>query len=160
MEIFDSIGKRLLEVRERMEMTQSEFAAIAAEAGVPGTTRQSQAKYEKGVAMPSAAYLSVIAAAGADVLYILTGRPTVSVSVARPLPADEQLWLDCYRGWDMPIKRQELARALGLSPTDGPDAPRSSPAGRVGGAYSQHSTGANAVQIGSAGGKVSVKKGR
>lgn len=121
MEIFDSIGKRLLEVRERMEMTQSEFAAIAAEAGVPGATRQSQAKYEKGLAMPSAAYLSTIASAGADVLYILTGKPAVLASATRPLPPDEQMWLDCYQGWDMPVKRRELARALGLPSTGAPD---------------------------------------
>lgn len=121
MEIFDSIGKRLFEVRERMEMTQSEFAAIAAEAGVPGATRQSQAKYEKGLAMPSAAYLSAIAAAGADALYILTGKPNVPAAAVRPLPPDEQMWLECYQGWDMPVKRQELVRALSLSPMDRPE---------------------------------------
>lgn len=75
MEIFSSIGSRLLEVREQLGKTQSDFAAIAAAAGVPGATRQSQAKYEKGLATPSAAYLAAIAAAGADVLYILTGIP-------------------------------------------------------------------------------------
>ena len=73
MEIINSIGERLLAVRENMHKTQSDFAEIAASAGVPGATRQSQAKYEKGLATPSAAYLAAIAAAGADVLYILTG---------------------------------------------------------------------------------------
>lgn len=74
MEQIISIGSRLREVREEMQKTQSDFAAIASFAGVPGATRQSQAKYEKGHSSPGAAYLSAIGEAGADVLYILTGR--------------------------------------------------------------------------------------
>ena len=74
MEIFISIGERLKEVRVAMGMSQTEFAEIAADAGVPGATRQSQANYEKGRQMPSAAYLAAIAAEGADVLYVVTGR--------------------------------------------------------------------------------------
>ncbi|PZP61199.1 MAG: transcriptional regulator [Delftia acidovorans] len=74
MEINASIGARLKEVREELGLSQTEFAQIAEKAGVPGATRQSQAKYEKGLAAPSAAYLATIAAAGADVLYILTGQ--------------------------------------------------------------------------------------
>lgn len=73
MEINNSIGIRLKESRERLGKTQSEFAEIAADFGAPGVTRQSQAKYEKGLATPSAAYLAGIAATGVDVLYILTG---------------------------------------------------------------------------------------
>lgn len=82
MEYFVSIGERLREVRERLGKTQSDFADIAASAGVPGATRQSQAKYEKGLSSPSAAYLSAIAAAGADVLYILTGQPIAEATSA------------------------------------------------------------------------------
>ena len=74
MEINICIGARLREVREALELSQTEFAQIAERAGVPGATRQSQAKYEKGLATPGAAYLAAIAAAGADVLYILTGQ--------------------------------------------------------------------------------------
>lgn len=157
MEIFDSIGARLLKVREQMEKTQSDFAAIAAKAGVPGATRQSQAKYEKGIATPSATYLAAIAAEGADVLYILTGQS--SGPITQPLPVDEQMWLDCYRGWDVPVKRKELARALNLSFTDVPEATQATVSGQVT-AANQHNIGHNAVQVGSAGGKVSVKKGR
>jgi len=83
MEINKSIGSRLLEVRESMGKTQSDFAAIAVAAEVPGATRQSQAKYEKGITTPSATYLAAIAAAGADVLYIVTG--------SRDGPAPERL---------------------------------------------------------------------
>lgn len=74
MGIFDSIGRRLREVREGMGLTQSEFAAIAAAAGARGATRQSQALYEKGERMPDAAYLGAVAGAGCDVLYVLTGQ--------------------------------------------------------------------------------------
>ncbi len=80
MEINVSIGARLREVRESMGLSQTEFAEIAAKAGVPGATRQSQAKYEKGMAAPSSGYLAAIAAAGADVLYILTGQKNSVVS--------------------------------------------------------------------------------
>ena len=76
MEINVCIGGRLKEVREALGLSQTEFAQIAERAGVPGATRQSQAKYEKGLATPGAAYLAAIAAAGADVLYILTGQPS------------------------------------------------------------------------------------
>lgn len=100
MEIFNSIGSRLLEVRESMDKTQSEFASIAAAAGVPGATRQSQAKYEKGIAMPSAAYVAAIAAAGADVLYILTGQRSQPVPESAMLPPRQRALLDNYEHTD------------------------------------------------------------
>ena len=147
MEIFNSIGDRLKEVREFMEQSQSDFACIAAAAGVPGATRQSQAKYEKGLASPSAAYLAAIAAEGADVLYILTGQ-RMRAPIKTP-PPDEQMWLDCYRGWETPVKKKELARALGVSASDSSAGDFST--GHVGGTYSQHNTGHGSVQIGSIG---------
>jgi transcriptional regulator with XRE-family HTH domain len=49
-------------------LTQPELAAIG------GTSRPTQARYESGGSFPDAAYLAAISAAGADVLYILTGR--------------------------------------------------------------------------------------
>lgn len=92
--------------------------------------------------------MAAIAAAGADVLYILTG------SRAGPAPlvltAEELTLLDYFRDASKEVRRAALGALLGAS----------APAGAVGGTHSQHSTGANAVQIGSAGGKVSVKKGR
>lgn len=88
MELFNSIGKRLREVRKGMGLSQSDFAGIAERAGVPGATRQSQARYEKGEQMPSAAYLAAIAQAKADVLYILTGQDVVSKQQPEPLTED------------------------------------------------------------------------
>ena len=82
MEINISIGERLREQRELMGKSQTEFALIAVAAGVPGATRQSQAKYEKGLASASAAYMAAIAAAGVDVMYVLTGQRSKSVTPA------------------------------------------------------------------------------
>lgn len=48
MNIFDSIGARLREERERLGYSQTAVAELAEKAGVKGATRQSQALYEKG----------------------------------------------------------------------------------------------------------------
>ena len=60
-------GRRLREERERLGLSQTAFAAIGL------ASKGSQILYEKGKPCPSN-YLSAIAAHGADVLYILTGR--------------------------------------------------------------------------------------
>ncbi|WP_228488011.1 hypothetical protein [Rhodocyclus gracilis] len=48
-------------------MSQTDFGELG------GVSRKSQFNYEDGGRLPDAAYLSAIASAGADVLYILTG---------------------------------------------------------------------------------------
>lgn len=107
MELFICIGKRLREVREGMGLSQSEFAGIAERAGVPGATRQSQARYEKGEQMPGAAYLAAIAGAGADVFYILTGQTIVSKQQPEPPTHEEIEILVNYR-----LSREEDRQAL------------------------------------------------
>lgn len=84
-----SIGERLREERERLGFSQASFAEIT------GAHRKSQGNYELGERMPDAAYLAAIAAAGADVLYILTGSR--SAAVAPTLSRDEAGMLDSYR---------------------------------------------------------------
>jgi len=96
MEHFLDIGKRLKEEREALSKTQSEFAEIAAAAGVAGTTRQSQARYEKGQQSPSVAYLSALAPVGVDIAYVLTGvrsRPEIKPVEVRAtvLPTNEPM---------------------------------------------------------------------
>ncbi|MBQ1782907.1 MAG: helix-turn-helix transcriptional regulator [Gammaproteobacteria bacterium] len=98
MERFESIGARLREERERLGKSQTDFAAIAEAAGVPGATRQSQSLYEKGKRMPDAGYLAAVAAVGVDVLYVLTGSRSVSPSVKESQSGTEQwqravLWM-------------------------------------------------------------------
>lgn len=101
MDLFDSIGARLKEERERLGQSQTDTAAIAEAAGAPGATRQSQALYEKGKRMPDAAYLAAIAAAGADVLYILTGVRVGEIKLSPKIPLtitrEEAALLDNYR---------------------------------------------------------------
>ena len=75
------IGTRLREERERLEMTQEEFG----QAG--GVLKRALIRYEKGERMPDAAFLAAIAAAGADVLYILTGQRS-GVAAAAPVVAE------------------------------------------------------------------------
>lgn len=106
---------RLREERERLGLSQTEAAEMAANAGVAGATRQSQALYEKGKRMPDAAYLSVIQAAGYDVLYILTGQRQGSV-VPSPAPAltrEEECFLDNWRNCPQDAK-QRITEASAL----------------------------------------------
>jgi transcriptional regulator with XRE-family HTH domain len=97
-----AIGERLKMERQRLGLPQPAMGALA------GVTKMSQINYEKGERMPDAAYLEAIAAAGADVLYILTGTrapasdsdPALRAAQnVRPygLSADEAALLDNYR---------------------------------------------------------------
>lgn len=66
-----TISDRLREERLRLDLVQPEMADLG------GVGKQSQINYESGKRQPDADYLSRIAAAGADVAYILTGKRTV-----------------------------------------------------------------------------------
>lgn len=70
METFVGIGERLKEERERIGLSQTEFAAKA------GASKNSQYNYEKGERSPDAAYLAAADEMGVDVLYVVTGRRT------------------------------------------------------------------------------------
>ena len=76
-----TIGARIREERNRMALPQEAFGAI------PGVTNQAQIKYEKDERHPDTLYLAAIAAAGADVLYILTGQRS-GVAAAAPVVAE------------------------------------------------------------------------
>lgn len=87
-----SIGDRLREERERLDLNQTQFAERA------GTTRKTQFNYESNARRPDADYLAALAAAGVDVLYVLTGQ-----RVHAPPPAlsrEETALLDNYRHAD------------------------------------------------------------
>ena len=68
--IFVTIGARLREERERLGLSQQAFASIG------NVTKQTQITWEKAEQFPNAAFLAAIDGAGADVLYIVTGRRT------------------------------------------------------------------------------------
>lgn len=69
-----AFGERLREERDRLGLNQEELGLIG------GVNRNTQGKYEKGERSPDTKYLEAIAAAGVDILYLVTGRRT-------PLPA-------------------------------------------------------------------------
>ena len=96
-----------------MGKTQSDFAQIAAAAGVPGATRQSQAKYEKGLASPSAAYLSAVALQGVDVRYVLTGEREVPQPLS--LTTEEKTLLGYFRDASKAARGAALGALLGAS---------------------------------------------
>ncbi|KAF3999044.1 helix-turn-helix domain-containing protein [Glaciimonas immobilis] len=62
------IGLRLKEERERLGMSQTEFAALC------DVGRKTQFNYESDERSPDANYLAAIAQSGADIGYIVTGR--------------------------------------------------------------------------------------
>lgn len=66
------IGDRLKAERERLGFTQSDFAALV------GASKKSQIRWEHDESYPDAAALAAFAAAGADVLWIITGQETGS----------------------------------------------------------------------------------
>jgi len=63
-----NFGDRLREERNRLSLSQTELGRIG------GVQARAQRYYESGERHPDSNYLSAIAAAGVDVLYILTGR--------------------------------------------------------------------------------------
>ena len=88
------ISIRLQEERKRLGLTQE---AVAAQLGA---TKRSVINWEGGAALPGAEVLARYAAAGADVLYILTGQRTGGAAApapARALARDEEILLDNYR---------------------------------------------------------------
>lgn len=82
-----SFGRRLVEERLRLGLSQESFAEVG------GIKRSSQHLYEKDVRNPDAAYLTKIHAAGADLGYLFTGRASRQhdgqpiVSIAQALAA-------------------------------------------------------------------------
>jgi transcriptional regulator with XRE-family HTH domain len=64
----NSVGERLREERLRLGHNQSDFAEIG------GVQRRAQVNYEADERSPDAGYLAAIAAQGADIQYVVTGR--------------------------------------------------------------------------------------
>lgn len=59
---------RLKEERKRLKLTQAKFAELG------GVSKWSQLDYEKGTAVPNAAYLQQLLPHGVDVVYVLSGE--------------------------------------------------------------------------------------
>lgn len=106
-----NIAERLREERIRLELSQTEFAALG------GVQKRSQINYESGERLPDAGYLASIASAGVDVAYVLTG-----IRVQSPPPAlssEESSLIADYKG-SSPGDRaaiRQLAKSVSKAPT-------------------------------------------
>ncbi|QIL81827.1 helix-turn-helix transcriptional regulator [Diaphorobacter sp. HDW4A] len=87
----DNIGTRLRDERERLEMTQDQFAELG------GVGKRALVYYEKNERSPDAAFLAAVAQVGVNVLYVLTGVHAPGVKAESPLAPDEKIMLDNYR---------------------------------------------------------------
>lgn len=63
-----SIGKRLREEREKLEMSQEMMANVA------GISRVSQSNYERDERSPDSEYWQALHQIGVDILYVITGE--------------------------------------------------------------------------------------
>jgi transcriptional regulator with XRE-family HTH domain len=106
-----TIEERLKEERKRLGFNQPDFAALA------GKVKKTLIDYEKGVTSPDAKFLASIAAAGADVQYILTG-----IRSSAMLVPDERLLLDRYRTSPQELKDAALRVLLNGSQSQPPNA--------------------------------------
>jgi transcriptional regulator with XRE-family HTH domain len=87
---------RLREERERLGKTQEEFALAA------GVTRRPYAEWERpeGKTSPTAHSLVGLAALGADVLYILTGKRSQAMPPQDALPPRQRVLLENWQASD------------------------------------------------------------
>lgn len=131
-----SIGMRLREERDRLDMNQDDFAALGA------LTKRALSRYEKDERSPDAAFLAAIAAAGADVLYVVTGVHAGGVKPAPTLTAEEEAMLACWRAAPAAVRRAAMAALVSAG-----SAPLS---------MKMSHAGAGAVQVGQVGGSVAI----
>ena len=125
-----------------MGLSQEKFGALG------GVKKLAQINYEKGERHPDSAYLAAIAAAGADVLYILTGERDGPAPVT--LSAEEETMLAYFREASKEVRRAALGALLGASVPV---------ASHVGGTHSQHSSGTGAMHIGGIGNAPPKRRG-
>ena len=84
-----NLGERLKEERQKLRLTQEEFA------NKTGGTGKSQGNYERDLRSPSAEYLLSADSLGVDILYVLTGRR--AGEPVNDLNPSEQALLSMYR---------------------------------------------------------------
>ena len=80
--IAEGVGSRLREERNRLGLTQGQFAGLA------GIQKLAQSQYESGVREPRVSYLAAIGAAGANLYYILFGKGTPVAAVPASVQRD------------------------------------------------------------------------
>jgi len=105
------IGSRLREERERLGLNQEGFGQLG------GVRKQAQLLYEKDERKPDSEYLAAVAAAGVDVLFVLTGQRQSGLPAG---DASEQLLLENFRRCSL-AARQNLLQSSILLATGLPD---------------------------------------
>lgn len=107
------IGDRLKEERERLRLTQPEFAEAA------GAKKRTLIDWEKGVSSPTAVQLGALVAIGVDALYVLTGQRSQPVAPQATLPPRQRALLDNYEHTDEAGKKiiEAAASAAAQLPT-------------------------------------------
>ena len=114
-----NFGKRLAEERKRLGFNQEVMAAHG------GVKKQAQSLYESGKRKPDSEYLTLVAEAGVDVSYVITGvasQPEPSLS----LSPDQQMLLDAYN--ELPVNQQKALLAsllMGNAPAEKQEAKKS-----------------------------------
>lgn len=99
-----SISERIRGEREDLDMSQTAFAKIA------GTTKQTLFSWETGKTFPNANQLALLADAGVDVNYILTGiRSTASPWISESDREACNTLIDVFMGLS-DERREELRR--------------------------------------------------
>lgn len=146
-----STGDRLREERERLDLSQERFATLG------GVLKRAQIHYEKGERNPDSGYLAAVAAAGVDVLYVLTGSRDPALPV---LDTSERLLVDNYRRCKQEARVHLIQTSALLAAGIETAAPRARATKTASSGLRQSSTGSHAVQVGSAGGDVVVGRGR
>jgi len=82
------VNDRLRVERERLGLTQADFAALA------GVTRKTLFSWESGKTAPDAFQLAALSTHGVDILYVVTGQRSKPEA---GLPVEEAQLLDNYR---------------------------------------------------------------
>jgi transcriptional regulator with XRE-family HTH domain len=121
--MFMTLGDRLREERERLGHSQPVFAAFA------NTTKRTLFSWEEGKTAPDGFQIAALAAAGTDVLYVITGSRDPELPA---LDTSERLLIDNYRrcgheGRAHLVQTSALL-AAGMGP---PNAPAAQPRGSV-----------------------------
>lgn len=119
--IDSSIPSRLREERDRLDLTQTEAAALC------GVARETWSRYEAGSMSPGLEVLAALAGRGADIGYVLTGERAgayAAAPAAQPLTAKEKSLLDNYRAASEMGRKAldatgQALRGLGGSTRDG-----------------------------------------
>lgn len=139
------IGERLKKARKDLGLNQAEAADLV------GVTREHWGRCERGAAMPGGEVFAALAAAGADVNFILTGQHAGGVKPAPTLTSDEEELLALFRAAPLAVKAAAIGALQGGASAKPASQKAKSGGVNVGGSVSgllQTNTGHGSVQIG------------